>query len=108
MIEIISTIVIACVVIALLVKDYFKDREHNNQINRLIKAVVSKTPQDLVNLTLAEKTRVEMENKPPLGDLQDEFTQLGTSNPELFDRMIDDQLKSDDGQSGEDGTAYES
>lgn len=69
---------------------YLKDKEHNTQINQLIKAIVAKNAQDYSNMTLSEKTRVEMENKPPLGPTSDEYVPLGTADPATFDRMIED------------------
>lgn len=92
--------ILAIIIVAMMVFIYLRDKDHDKQINQLIKGIIAKNPQDMVNLTLAEKTRIEMEDKPPLGPTQDDFTALGSIDDGLFDRMITDQLKPDSGRFG--------
>lgn len=85
-----TEIILALIVGALLGFIYLKDKEHSRQINTLIKAVVSKSAQDFTNMTLSEQTRLNLEQEPPLGPVSDEFVALGGSDAVTFDRMIDE------------------
>lgn len=101
-----TEVILGIVILAMMAFIYLRDKDHDKQINQLIKGIIAKNPQDMVNLTLAEKTRIEMEEKPPLGPTSDEFVQLGSTDAELFDAMIR-KTNADNGQS-EDGSPYES
>lgn len=81
------------IIIALMVFTYFKDREHNQQVNKLIKAIISKNAQDYTNLTLAENTELNMPHpNEPLGPIDDDLIPVGQADQDVFDKMIDRDL----------------
>ncbi len=97
MIDILLVALLIGVLIAMGFFLYHKDREHNKQINQLIKAVISKTPQDYRDLTLSENTKIEMKpDQGPLGVLNDDFVSLGAADEFAFDKMIKQQLENND------------
>ena len=85
----VAEIILVVVILILVAFIWVKDKEHNKQQNRLINAVIAKTPQELAHLTLSEKTKIDLENKPPLGPIPAEFTEIGSADDETFDKMID-------------------
>ncbi len=96
--------ILSLIILILLGFIYLKDKEHTKQINQLIKAVIAKHPQDVINMDLAEKTQV-LANKPdptepthftngPLGPLDDDLVPMD-GDPDLFDRFIEKSLNGD-------------
>lgn len=90
MTEIILTILIA----ALLGFIYLKDKEHNIQVNKLIKGIIAKHSTDYSNMTLSESTKMEM-STPPLGPIDDDLIPLSSATDDMFDTAIVEDLKAD-------------
>lgn len=96
-----TEIILGLIIIGLLIFIFYKDRDTNRQVNRLIQGIIAKSSQEYVNMTLSEKTKLDLENKPPLGPVSDQFVPMGSTDPDLFDRMIEEQLKPSSGQAEE-------
>ena len=61
---------------------------HDKRVNKLINAILAKTPQDLTNLTLAENTQI----KPEINKTDPDLVPLDQLNEEQFDRHIQSML----------------
>ncbi len=90
------------IIIALGVFIYFKDKEQNKQVNKLLSAIMARSPQDYKDLKLADHTNIKVEpNKQMAKDLpvindQSEYISLSQATDEQFMDAIHHELEEPD------------
>ena len=86
-----TEIVFGVVIITLIVAFAFYVVENNKERDRLINAIVAKTPEQLRDLNMADKVKIHA--TVPMADQQPDLTPLENVSEEEFDEHIKAQLK---------------
>ena len=79
--------VVLCIVIGLLMGLIaYLEWEHRQERSKLINALLAKKPEDMVNMTLADQTKIEVP-KPVQNEMED-LMDASEMSDEQFDKFI--------------------